>query len=577
MQKETRWGPEYNPDISKFFARGASKNPFYSDEVYDFLVGEKQGNRIYPYRLKSRDGNPRVLSDFRKNLKKSWVVESSPEDDEYVLLHKVQPGRRRDRLGKRKFTPGWRIVPHKKYVIPIIAQMHGQSHCGRDRALERLNAEYMIPNDAAKDVLARVKRRCKSCRSRTYTPKNPPVTTPITSVEVGREFNNKTVKDLWKAQGRRVLGSEPCRSRENGKNEPKEYEQLKNAHRAFTAEIGKLEGKTNSSVQMMKKGIVSAQAIGDHGMHSETRVSPHEAADCGRARAEMDHVHMTSLQPGEALTQPEVLAMNLDQAPVERASGLHAMSRDLKEGQMVAFEGLMEGRIVGLVFEDGKPEPSSVRVEITVDANKVWGLQPEQVKLPSPTDPEISELSQMYGADKDVGLEVCEDKKKREAPAEAKYDTRPLRTSGVLKGAILVRSYNAREDDRHSEVAQSMLREAPTLSDNSHVAGSAPRRRGTFIQGARVIRSFIPFQLRASSSSAEKPRMNNATTDVRQVQEIPVTRKRKLLKSTHDGQQSDIANKTRRTAANDSRAGRYAIKERRSSDTGKTPHISHPF
>lgn len=55
-----------------------------------------------------------------------------------------------------------------------------------------------------------------------------------------------------------------------------EYEQLKNAHRAFTAEIGKLEGKTNSSVQMMKKGIVSAQAIGDHGMHSETRVSPHE-------------------------------------------------------------------------------------------------------------------------------------------------------------------------------------------------------------------------------------------------------------------------------------------------------------
>lgn len=123
MQKETRWGPEYNPDISKFFARGASKNPFYSDEVYDFLVGEKQGNRIYPYRLKSRDGNPRVLSDFRKNLKKSWVVESSPEDDEYVLLHKVQPGRRRDRLGKRKFTPGWRIVPHKKYVIPIIAQV----------------------------------------------------------------------------------------------------------------------------------------------------------------------------------------------------------------------------------------------------------------------------------------------------------------------------------------------------------------------------------------------------------------------------------------------------------------------
>lgn len=66
-------------------------------------------------------------------------------------------------------------------------QLHAQFHYGRDRALEILNATYLIPNATARDLLARVKRQCTSCSFKGNRPPNPP-TTPITSMHFGERI-----------------------------------------------------------------------------------------------------------------------------------------------------------------------------------------------------------------------------------------------------------------------------------------------------------------------------------------------------------------------------------------------------
>lgn len=55
-------------------------------------------------------------------------------------------------------------------------QVHERFHFGRDRALKKLNVEYLIPNKTAVRLLARVKVQCESCRLKTTMPKRFPNT-----------------------------------------------------------------------------------------------------------------------------------------------------------------------------------------------------------------------------------------------------------------------------------------------------------------------------------------------------------------------------------------------------------------
>lgn len=120
-RKPRRWGPEYNVDNSRIVAGSTASNRFYPDEMLDFLVGEKSGAPIYPYRLKTRGSS--ALKDLAKNLRKSWTLELGEENGEDVLLYQVKPGKRADRLGGQNRTFGWKIVPRKTSVFQIIDQV----------------------------------------------------------------------------------------------------------------------------------------------------------------------------------------------------------------------------------------------------------------------------------------------------------------------------------------------------------------------------------------------------------------------------------------------------------------------
>lgn len=117
------WGGEYTADTCKYFPCKSKTYPFFRDEVFDLLVGEKKGEAVYPYRLKRDRVKWRVLHDFGKNLRRSWRVERDDDEGEFILLHEVKPGKRRGIVGDRKSRLGWKIVPTKEDAVNIIVQV----------------------------------------------------------------------------------------------------------------------------------------------------------------------------------------------------------------------------------------------------------------------------------------------------------------------------------------------------------------------------------------------------------------------------------------------------------------------
>ena len=118
------WGPEYTFDTCKYFLSTSKRNPFYKDEVFDFLTGEREGRPIYPHRLKHAEKKRRMLDDFKKNLERTWMVEDLEDEGEYVLVHEVKAGKRKDAGGERQGTFGWKIVSlTKEDALVIIAQV----------------------------------------------------------------------------------------------------------------------------------------------------------------------------------------------------------------------------------------------------------------------------------------------------------------------------------------------------------------------------------------------------------------------------------------------------------------------
>lgn len=121
-----RWGPVYDEDTCRFTPGSTVANKFYRDEIWDMLVGELTEGPVYPVRLRDRycgDKSRRVLKEFRKNANRSWRVERDKEDGEFVLLHEVKEGKSRDAVGVRRAKLGWKIVPKKEHILPIITQV----------------------------------------------------------------------------------------------------------------------------------------------------------------------------------------------------------------------------------------------------------------------------------------------------------------------------------------------------------------------------------------------------------------------------------------------------------------------
>lgn len=66
--------------------------------------------------------------------------------------------------------------------------------------MQKLNADYLIPNKYAKDVLADVKKQCETCIFKYTTPKHPP-DTPIISMA----FGERVLVDLKCLKGSRQM------------------------------------------------------------------------------------------------------------------------------------------------------------------------------------------------------------------------------------------------------------------------------------------------------------------------------------------------------------------------------------
>lgn len=86
-------------------------------------MGDGEGRPLYPPRLKGKRNLARALKEFKANVKRSWRVVRDESDGEIVLLHEVMGGKNRDSVGERKSKFGWKIVPAKAHVLPIIIQV----------------------------------------------------------------------------------------------------------------------------------------------------------------------------------------------------------------------------------------------------------------------------------------------------------------------------------------------------------------------------------------------------------------------------------------------------------------------
>lgn len=251
MKVMASWGPRYSPEDKRFLRPSNRSTDFFYEEVHDFLRGEEEGRPVYPCRLSGRKGStrPAALKAFKSNCKKSYKL--MPDGDgEYVLIHKVAPGKGKSPEGDRSPNYGWKVIPRMDLVPHIIAQvretaidcegltrprtlrhntrlssvpmysalsrgrkvfvrapiidtpnhaprpfsrfcfaiqLHSTFHFGRDRALEKLNATYLVHNESAESLLTRAKAQCPVCCHNKAMPPNPPHT-PIISADFGERI-----------------------------------------------------------------------------------------------------------------------------------------------------------------------------------------------------------------------------------------------------------------------------------------------------------------------------------------------------------------------------------------------------
>lgn len=118
------YGREYSKDTSRYVALDG-QDTFYYDEVFDLLKSEMDGSPIYPLRLRGIGSKyEKARKNFVKNLKKSYRLVRDEEDGQYVLLHEVKKSRHKDQTGERTVALGWKVVPLKEEVLPIVVQVH---------------------------------------------------------------------------------------------------------------------------------------------------------------------------------------------------------------------------------------------------------------------------------------------------------------------------------------------------------------------------------------------------------------------------------------------------------------------
>lgn len=112
------WGPEYTTAIAKFNA-GPNGHLFH-DEVYDFLCGEMQGERVFPSRLRGSEKEAAQKVNFVKNLCKSYTLR--PNGQCLFLYHEVRPANRTTH-GIRRGSFGWKVAVSKDAAAHVVARV----------------------------------------------------------------------------------------------------------------------------------------------------------------------------------------------------------------------------------------------------------------------------------------------------------------------------------------------------------------------------------------------------------------------------------------------------------------------
>jgi len=89
------------------------------------LQGRKTdpAREMLPSRFKpDRVDNPKAkVREWGRNLNEAYRVEECGDD--VVLMHRKHPGHRSDVVGEQTANFGWRIIPRKKYFLPIAAMV----------------------------------------------------------------------------------------------------------------------------------------------------------------------------------------------------------------------------------------------------------------------------------------------------------------------------------------------------------------------------------------------------------------------------------------------------------------------
>lgn len=111
-----KWGAAYDESNSRYVTAG-DKNPFYHDEVLDYLV-----RGVYPLRLKNKGARKKTLDGFARNVRRSWKVHRDSDGDD-VLFHEKMPGRHKHCTGERRTTYGTKVVPTKDLVPHVLAEV----------------------------------------------------------------------------------------------------------------------------------------------------------------------------------------------------------------------------------------------------------------------------------------------------------------------------------------------------------------------------------------------------------------------------------------------------------------------